>query len=118
MLLMELLPNVANGFLRRRRAEEYATVQESNKQEVAEEAPKAAEEPITGETIKAMMGGRIIEVNVKAGDAVKKGQVVLVYEAMKMENDVTAPKDAVVKRVFVKNDDVVGVDAVLIEFAD
>jgi pyruvate carboxylase subunit B len=118
MLLMELLPNVANGFLRRRRAEEYAAVQESNKQEVAEEAPKAAEEPITGETINAMMGGRIIEVNVKAGDAVKKGQVVLVYEAMKMENDVTAPKDAVVKRVFVKTDDVVGVDAVLIEFAD
>ncbi|MDE6488667.1 MAG: biotin/lipoyl-binding protein, partial [Paramuribaculum sp.] len=64
------------------------------------------------------MGGRVIEVNVKAGDKVKEGQVLLVYEAMKMENDVESPKDAVIKRVFVKTDDVVGTDAPLVEFAD
>ena len=62
------------------------------------------------------MGGRIIEVNVKPGDKVKKGDILLVYEAMKMENDVEAEKDEVVKRVFVNVDDVVGTDAVLIEF--
>ena len=38
------------------------------------------------------------------------------YEAMKMENDVTAESDQTVKRVFVRTDDVVGTDAVLIEF--
>lgn len=64
------------------------------------------------------MGGRIIEVNVKAGDEVKKGQIIMVYEAMKMENDVEAPKAGKIKRVFVKTDDIVGTDAPLVEFAD
>ena len=62
------------------------------------------------------MGGRIIEINVKPGDKVKKGDVLLVYEAMKMENDVTAEKDETIKRIFVDVDQVVGTDAVLIEF--
>ena len=118
-LLLELLPNVANGFLKRRRTEEYQ----------ASEAAKAAatpvvevveepQEPITGEVITAPMSGRVVEVNVKAGDAVKAGQVLLVYEAMKMENDVTVEKDAVVKRVFVKTGEVIATDAPLVEFAD
>ena len=119
-LLMELLPNVANKFLRNRREEEYAAKQ-------PKDAPKAAaevkveetvtdDEPITGDVFRAPMGGRIIEVNVKAGDKVKKGQVMMVYEAMKMENDLEADRDRVVKRVFVATDDVVGTDAPLIEF--
>lgn len=118
-LLLELLPSVANGFLRKRRGEEYAEV-------VAQAEPKdqdnTAEEidnsPITGEVLSAPMGGRVIEVNVKAGDQVKTGQILLVYEAMKMENDVTAEHDAVVKRVFVVPDQIVGTEAPLIEFTD
>ena len=119
-LLMELLPNVANKFLRNRREEEYAAKQ-------PKEAPKAAaapvaeqkpvdNEPITGEVFRAPMGGRIIEVNVKAGDKVRKGQVMMVYEAMKMENDLEADRDLTVKRVFVTTDEVIGTDAPLIEF--
>ncbi|MDE6853955.1 MAG: biotin/lipoyl-binding protein, partial [Muribaculaceae bacterium] len=77
---------------------------------------KAPEEPITGPVLKAPMGGRILSVEVKAGDKVKAGELLLVYEAMKMENDVTADHDQTVKRIFVKPNDVVGVDAVLIEF--
>jgi pyruvate carboxylase subunit B len=113
MLLLELLPSVANGFLKRRRTEEYqaAAPVVTEKEEAA-----ADDAPITGPTLRAPMGGRIIEVNVKAGEKVSKGKVLLVYEAMKMENDVEADKDGVVKRVFVKPDDVVGTDAVLIEF--
>jgi pyruvate carboxylase subunit B len=104
---------VANGFLKRRRTEEYqaAAPVVTEKEEAA-----ADDAPITGPTLRAPMGGRIIEVNVKAGEKVSKGKVLLVYEAMKMENDVEADKDGVVKRVFVKPDDVVGTDAVLIEF--
>ena len=119
-LLMELLPNVANKFLRNRREEEYAAKQP--KQEAAPvaeakvEAKPVDDEPITGEVFRAPMGGRIIEVNVKAGDNVKKGQVMMVYEAMKMENDLEADRDLTVKRVFVATDDVVGTDAPLIEF--
>ena len=75
-------------------------------------------EPITGPTLVAPMGGRIISVNVKDGQAVKKGDLLLVYEAMKMENDVEAEKDAVVKRVLVSEGDVVNTDAPLIEFQD
>ena len=114
-LLLELLPSVANGFLRRRRTEEYEATKPAAA-EVKEEVKVEDEAPITGETIKAPMGGRIIEVNVKPGDTVTKGKIVLVYEAMKMENDVAAPRDGVVKRIFVKPDQVVGTDAVLIEF--
>ena len=115
-LLLELLPTVANTFLRKRRAEEY-------KATAAEAAPVAEEkvevkpqEPITGPTLAAPMGGRIIEVKVAPGDKVAKGQTVLVYEAMKMENDVPAERERVVKRVFVKPDDVVATDQVLVEF--
>ena len=58
------------------------------------------------------MPGTINRVNVKAGDAVKKGDVLLVLEAMKMENDICAPADGTVAAVHVsqgasvKNDDV------------
>ncbi len=62
------------------------------------------------------MGGRIVEIKVKNGQEVKKGDILLVYEAMKMENDVTAERPCKVKRVLVKVDEVVGTDAPLIEF--
>ena len=118
-LLLELLPSVANGFLRKRRAEEYqATQAEATAAAAAEEAAKEPEEPITGEVLSAPMGGRIIQINVKPGDKVKKGDVILVYEAMKMENDVAAEKDEVIKRIFVKPDEIVGTDAPLVEFAN
>jgi len=118
-LLLQLLPSVANGFLRRRRTEEYqAKIAEEAKAAPAEDVVEEVVEPITGEVLSAPMGGRIIEINVKNGQAVKAGDILLVYEAMKMENDVTAEKDAVVKRVLVKQDEIVGTDAPLIEFAD
>ncbi len=116
-LLLELLPTVANTFLRKRREEEYKTTAPAPEVK-REEAAAAPEEPVTGPTLKAPMGGRIISIDVKPGDAVSKGKLLLVYEAMKMENDVTAEFDAVVKRIFVKPNDVVGTDAVLIEFEE
>lgn len=117
-LLLALLPSVANGFLRRRRTEEYQAAQAAAEASMpeAEQAPKAAEEPITGPTLNAPMGGRIISINVKPGDKVKKGDLLLVYEAMKMENDVNADADYTIKRIFVAPDEVVSADAVLIEF--
>lgn len=115
-LLLELLPNVANGFLRKRRSEEAAEQAAVATPPVVEET--VAVEPITGPTLVAPMGGKVIAVNVKDGQAVKKGDLLLTYEAMKMENDVEAEADAVVKRVLVNVGEVVGTDAPLVEFMD
>ncbi len=112
-LLLQLLPSVANGFLRKRRESEHKAVEP---EPAKAEAPKADDQPITGPVERAPMGGKVIKVCVKAGDSVKKGDLLVVYEAMKMENELTAEKDSVVKRVFVAVDDVVGTDAPLIEF--
>lgn len=117
-LLLELLPSVANGFLRKRRKEEF-DAEESAKAPAAaavEEAPAAAVEPITGPVIAAPMSGRIVAINVKPGQEVKAGDTVMVYEAMKMENDIESEISGVVKRVLVDVDDQVATDTALIEF--
>jgi biotin carboxyl carrier protein len=60
------------------------------------------------------MPGNIIKVNVKAGAAVKKGDVLCVLEAMKMENDIMAPADGTVATVEVSAGQSVQTDAVLV----
>ena len=65
-------------------------------------APAAAPAPATpaaGEQICAPMPGNILAVNVTAGQAVKKGDVLMVLEAMKMENEIMCPRDGVVASV-------------------
>lgn len=118
-LLLELLPAVAKGFLRRRRDEEFKSEQAANAPapdvdiEVVEE-----DAPVTGPIITAPMCGRIVSINVKPGQKVNKGDTVIVYEAMKMENDVESEREGVVKRVLVNIDDQVANDTPLIEFED
>jgi len=51
--------------------------------------------------VKAPMPGTIVSVNVKAGDAVKSGDVLLILESMKIKNEITAPQDGTVSEVFV-----------------
>ncbi len=58
--------------------------------------------------------GKISEVLVSVGDHVKIGQPVLIVEAMKMENEIHAPKDGVVKEIYVSKDDNVMPDEALI----
>ena len=63
-------------------------------------APKAAAPAGAGAVkITAPMPGKIVAVKANAGAAVKKGQVILVLEAMKMENDVVAPQDGTLASV-------------------
>ena len=52
-----------------------------------------------GEAVNAPMPGNIVKINVKAGDAVKAGDVLVVLEAMKMENEIMAPRDGTVAQV-------------------
>ena len=66
----------------------------------ASAAPKAAAPAGAGAVkITAPMPGKIVAVKANAGAAVKKGQVILVLEAMKMENDVVAPQDGTLASV-------------------
>ena len=55
----------------------------------------------TGTQIKAPLPGNIMKLEVSTGQRVKAGQVLLVIEAMKMENEVLAPKDGTIKAVMV-----------------
>lgn len=61
-------------------------------------APVAAA-PANGEKITAPMPGNILSVNVSVGDTVKRGQVLLILEAMKMENEIMSPCDGVIASV-------------------
>lgn len=119
-LLMELLPSVAGGFLRKRRAEEFESKNAAAKEEVkADDAkPEEVKDPVTGPTLNALMGGKVIEILVKEGDAIKHGDSLLVYEAMKMENEIHAEKDAVVKRILIEPGQIFATDQQLIEFQD
>lgn len=67
-------------------------------------APIAAGE---GEVIAAPMPGNILKVLVSAGSAVKKGDVLLILEAMKMENEICAPEDGTITAVMVNQGETV-----------
>jgi glutaconyl-CoA decarboxylase len=65
-------------------------------------AAPAAPAPVSlsdGEPVNAPMPGNILRVDVKEGDKVTAGQTLLILEAMKMENEITAPKDGTVVQV-------------------
>lgn len=62
-------------------------------------APASA--PAGGEQITSPMPGNILSVNVSTGDTVKKGQVLMILEAMKMENEIMSPCDGKVVSVSV-----------------
>ncbi len=66
--------------------------------------------------IKAPMPGLVLDIRVAEGDAVKKGDTILVLEAMKMENSIKSPTDGLVKKISVKKGLAVEKNQVLINF--
>ena len=74
-------------------------------EEVGGSASAAA--PTSGEPLNCPMPGTIISVNVSVGQQVKLGDVVVVLEAMKMENEIKAPKDGTITSVNVNKGDAV-----------
>jgi biotin carboxyl carrier protein len=64
-------------------------------------AAPAAQPAGEGEAVAAPMPGTILDIKVKAGDAVKAGQVLMILEAMKMENEIMAGCDGTVTSVMV-----------------
>lgn len=77
----------------------------------ASAAPAAA--PGAGTQVVSPMPGNILSVNVSMGQAVKTGDVLFILEAMKMENEIVAPADGVVKQILVQKGATVDTDAVL-----
>nr|WP_231040364.1 biotin/lipoyl-containing protein [Pectinatus frisingensis] len=66
-------------------------------------APAPAAAPAGGTTIAAPMPGKIVKVMASVGQTVKAGDVVLILEAMKMQNEITAPSAGTVKAVNVES---------------
>ncbi|MDR0974791.1 MAG: acetyl-CoA carboxylase biotin carboxyl carrier protein subunit [Ruminococcus sp.] len=79
----------------------------------AKAAPAAAPAVTGGTQIKAPMPGSILDIKASAGSSVKKGQVILVLEAMKMENDIVAPVDGTLTSVNVEKGVSVSSDQIL-----
>ena len=114
-LLLELLPAVAKTYLTNKRKAEYEAAGAHAKEE-SKKSPETSSEVGNGPVFKAPMGGTVLTIKVKPGDEVKPGDTVLVYEAMKMENDLASEIGGKVKRILVNEGDVMATDQPLIEF--
>jgi 3-methylcrotonyl-CoA carboxylase alpha subunit len=66
----------------------------------------------------ALMPGRVVKLLARAGDSVKKGQALLILEAMKMEHTIVSPRDGVIERAAFEENQLVPADAVLFAFRE
>lgn len=86
------------------------------KQPEPKPAPVAgAKAAASANTMKAPMPGTILKVLVSENQAVKRGEVLCILEAMKMENEIVAPNDGVVRSIYVKEQQIVQLDAPLMD---
>ena len=81
---------------------------------VAAPAPVAPTASASGTNVVSPMPGSILAVNITNGQSVRAGEVLLILEAMKMENDIVAPCDGIVKQVLVTKGTTVETDQVLV----
>ena len=128
VLLLELFPLVAKNYLTEVKKARYMAAKAKEEAEapktaeasapaasVPETASKPVAAPITGKVVAAPMPGRILQVLVAPGDAVAKGQDVVILEAMKMENSIMSDYAGTVKQLLVAEGETVAVDAPLVE---
>lgn len=81
-----------------------------------EEQKQAVKEPATAgsELVRSPMPGTIVGVKVSVGQSVKKGQVLLILEAMKMENEIVAAHDGVIESIAVAKGNTVNTNDILL----
>ena len=85
-------------------------------EEITSERPIQKQEPKdeTKTNILAPMQGKITTLNVKVGSEVKKGDVLMILEAMKLENDILCPVDGYVRQVLIKENDQVEINQLML----
>lgn len=115
-LLLQLLPAVAKTFLTNLRKKEYEAAPKAEVSSKQDKNDSKLSDSVAGPVFCAPMGGTVMQLRVKPGDKVNKGDVVLVYEAMKMENDLACDMEGVVKQILVDEGDVMSTAQPLIEF--
>ena len=92
----------------------FAVAPPTSNQSVPSEPVQNRSEGANGIEVKAQIPGKILRVSVSVGDQVAEHQSLLIMEAMKMETDVTSPKEGTVKEIHVKQDDAVQTDDLLV----
>jgi biotin carboxyl carrier protein len=92
--------------------------QQIAQQKKQEEVVKEPEVVITGKVIESPMPGTIWKLLVKEGDTIKRGDSVLILEAMKMENNIASEYNGTVKRIFVKEGSFVKAESVIMEIEE
>ncbi|GAB7388939.1 pyruvate carboxylase [Bacillaceae bacterium] len=91
------------------------TVQDQSVQATVQRKPKV--QPGNPKQIGATMPGKVLKIMVEEGDKVKKGEHLIVTEAMKMETTIQAPADGTIKKIYVQEGDAIEAKDLLIEFA-
>jgi biotin carboxyl carrier protein len=81
---------------------------------VAVAAPVAVVPSGEGLTMDSPMPGNILDIRVKVGDQVKENQVIVILEAMKMENEIVAPQDGVITALYVTKGSPIDVGAPIV----
>lgn len=124
-LLLELFPSVAANFLKGIRQKEWENkkAEEKISQQALQQERKTIDPPLQGKEkerpkghiVESPMPGNILQINVKEGDTVQKGEIVLILEAMKMENDITTEVSGKVYRIFVQEGEIVKEGVPLVE---
>ena len=94
---------------------EVESVTEETKNETSKPVEKVTQPQETSKTnILAPMQGNIIKLNVIVGSEVKKGDVLMVLEAMKLENDILSPVDGYVRQVLIKEGQKVDINQLML----
>ncbi|MDE6296863.1 MAG: hypothetical protein K2L89_03370, partial [Muribaculaceae bacterium] len=86
--------------------------------EGAAPAAEAVEVEGNGEVMVAPMGGTVLEIKVNPGDEVKVGDTLLVYEAMKMENNLISDRAGRIAKILIADGDVMATDQPIFEFGN
>ena len=94
---------------------EVESIEETNNKPVTKKAePKEISSEGSTTQVLAPMQGKITSLNIEVGSNVKKGDVLMILEAMKLENDILCPVDGYVRQLLIKENDQVEINQLML----